>query len=229
MVFTLYRHEVTQHGVEETTTHEEGFQEDNKQDYIYNYTAVDYNLFFFLNLTDATREGDAERLIRCFQFALLVEYQFCHTKYAYLLLHFFAKVYALLSKREAMCLVHNRFFNSEGKKGGNKPLDLQMEHLNFLLKMVLKSLSGHNTQRSAQRVARSLGTLEKIMDSIRKEMGLKKGTGHHGIKGPDEAVKIIVTDLLNANVFNHPPGRDGYPSFKKMKESIVDLDFRDFF
>ena len=128
-----------------------------------------------------------------------------------------------------MCLVHNRFFNSEGKKGGNKPLDLQMEHLNFLLTMVLKSLSGHNTQRFAQRVARSFGTLEKIIDGIRKEMGLKKETGYHGIKDPDEAVKIIVTDVLNGNVFNHTPGRDGYPSFKKMKGSIVDLDFRDFF
>ena len=110
-------------------------------------TAVHYN-FFFLNLTDATREGDAERLIRCFKFVFLVEYQFRDTKYAYLLLHFFAKVYALLSKREAMCLVHNTFFNSEGKKRGNKPLDLQMEHLNFLLKMVLKSFSGHTEIRT---------------------------------------------------------------------------------
>ena len=47
MVFTLYRHEVTQHGVEETTTYEEGPQEDNKQDNIYNYHCSRLQLDFF--------------------------------------------------------------------------------------------------------------------------------------------------------------------------------------
>ena len=141
--------------------------------------------------------------IRCFKFALLVEYNYKYSKYAYLLLHFFAKVLAVLSKEEAKHLLANRFFNSEGRKGGNKPLDLQMEHLNFSLKMVLKSLLGNVTKRSAQRVARSLETLDEIMDGIRKDLDQKKLSGHHGTKDPEQAVKIILTDLMNGKVLSY--------------------------
>ena len=91
--------------------------------------------------------------------------------------------------------------------GGNKTLDLQMEHLNFSLKMVLKSLLGNVTKRSAQRVARSLETLDEIMDGIRKDLDQKKKSGHHGTKDPEQAMKIILTDLMNGNVFRHTPGR----------------------
>ena len=104
-----------------------------------------------------------------------------------------------------------------------------MEHLHFSLKMVPKSLMGNVTKRSAQRVACSLETLDEIMDGIRKDLHQKKKSGHHGTKDPEQAVKIILTDLMNGNVFHHTPGRCGYPSFKNMKESVIDIDFRDFF
>jgi len=42
-------------------------------------------------------------------------------------------------------------------------------------------------------------------------------------------VKIILIDLKNGNVFHHTPGRCGYPSFKSMKESVIDIHFPDFF
>ena len=43
------------------------------------------------------------------------------------------------------------------------------------------------------------------------------------------ALKIILTDFMNGNVFHHTPGRCGYPSFKNTKESLIDIDFCDFF
>ena len=42
-------------------------------------------------------------------------------------------------------------------------------------------------------------------------------------------MKIVLTDLMNGNVFHHIHGRCGYPSFKNMKESVIDIDFREFF
>lgn len=71
-----------------------------------------------------------------------------------------------------------------------------MEHLHFMLKTVLESLLGHIMQRSAQRVAGSLGTIDRVMDGIQKEMGLKKELGHHKIKDPEQAVKVIATTLI---------------------------------
>ena len=53
--------------------------------------------------------------------------------------NFFAKIFALLSKEEALRLLTNRFFNSDGSKGGKKPLDLEMNNLNFSLTMLCLS------------------------------------------------------------------------------------------
>ncbi len=86
------------------------------------------------NIMDAVQEGDGDRLVRCYKMVLLFNYKFKHTKYAYLLLLFFAKIYALLSEKEAHLLVHNRFLNKKGGKGHNIPLDLHMEHFNLDLK-----------------------------------------------------------------------------------------------
>ena len=66
------------------------------------------------------------------------------------------------------------------------------------------------------------------MDGIRKDLDQKKSSGHHGTKDPEQAVKIILTDLMNGMVFHHTPGSCGYPSFKNMKESVIDIDFRNF-
>lgn len=54
-------------------------------------------------------------------------------KYAYVVLLFLGKVYAILSPGMAFELIHNRAFNALEKIGGNIPLDLRMEHLNKLL------------------------------------------------------------------------------------------------
>ena len=83
--------------------------------------------------------GDGYRLLRCFKTCILLfEYKHRHTKYAYLLLHFFIKFYAVLSEDEALRLLNNRFFNYVGGVGNNIPLDLHMEHLNLMLKPFAK-------------------------------------------------------------------------------------------
>ena len=117
-------------------------------------------------MMDAIKEGDGSRLVRCFKLALLFEYKFKHTKYAFVLLLFFAKIYALLSEKEAFKVVHNRFVNKTGKRGGNIPLDLHMEHLNLDLKKLLNAMGGKITEASAQRCARSITVLNKVMDGV---------------------------------------------------------------
>lgn len=68
-----------------------------------------------------------------------------HTKYACVLLLFFAQNCALLSEEESFHLVANRFVNVKGKLGGNIPLDLHMEHPNLLLKRLAKGMGGSIT------------------------------------------------------------------------------------
>ena len=105
----------------------------------------------FFNIMDAIKEGDGNRLMQCYKVVLLFEFKFKHTKYAYILLLLFAKVYALLSEKEAVLLVHNRFLNKKGKKGVNIPLDHHMEHLNLVLNKLLQAVDVKITEAAAQR------------------------------------------------------------------------------
>ena len=204
--------------------------DEKDEDGIWNYHMSRLQIgLYFLNLEDAIKHGDGYRLLRCFKFALLFEYKHRHTKYAYLLLHFFVKFYVVLSEDEALRLLNNRFINYVGGVGNNIPLDLHMEHLNLMLKLLLKNSSGHLTEKTIQRNARSLHTLSAVMKAVNEDCNKKRPSGHHGGKDPESSVETIVKDLAAGKVFKHQPGRKGYKSFKNFKKDIIGSDYRDFF
>ena len=77
----------------------------NENDNIYNYHNARLQCgLLVLNMMDAIKEGGGSQLVQCLKIVLLFEYKFRHTKYAYVLLLFFAKVNACLSKRMHICL-----------------------------------------------------------------------------------------------------------------------------
>lgn len=199
-------------------------------DHIYNYHNARLQCgLLILNIMDAIAEGDGNRLIRCYKVVLLFDFKFKHTKYAYILLLLLVKIYALLSKTEAALLVHNRFVNKKGKRGGNIPLDLHMEHLNLGLKKLLQAMGVKITEAAAQRCARSITVMNEVMDSVYEECSKSHRSGYHGNKSSKETVQSIVNDLLQGNVFQFKPGREGYKAFKTFKSNILDIDYRDFF
>ena len=53
--------------------------------------------------------------------------------------------------------------------------------------------------------------------------------GTIGSTDPEEAVSIIVKDLISGKVFETSPGRKGYPSFQKFQSNVLDIDYRDLF
>lgn len=165
---------------------------------------------------DAIKEGDGNRLMRCYKVVLLFMYKFKHTKYAYVLLLLFAKLYALLPEKEAESLIHNRFVNKKRKKGGNIPLDLHMEHFNLFLKTLLQAMGGKITEAAAQRCAKSMTVLDELRDAFYSECDKVHRSGYHGSKNTEETVKSMANDLLQGNVFQCIPGRESYQSFNKI-------------
>lgn len=161
-------------------------------------------------MTDAIKEGDVERLVRCYKIILLFMYKFKHTKYAFVLLLFFAKIFAILSEKEAYLLVNNRFVNTKRTKGGNIPLDFHMEHLNLDVKKLLKAMGGKITQTAAQRCARSMTVMNKVINSVYEECDKLHRRGYHGNRTNKETVQSMANDLVQGNVFEHTPGREIY-------------------
>ena len=202
----------------------------SETDSIFNYHNARLQVgMLFMDIVDAIKEGDGYQLVNCYKFVLLFAYNFKRSKYAYVLLLFFVLTCAVLSKEETFCLLFNRFINSMGNLGGNIPLDFFMEHLNLLLKRLGKGMGGNMTNASLQRAAQSVVPLNNVMKGIYEDCSKVKRSVYHGSKNPEEAVDIIVNDLLKGNVFEQMPGRSGYPSFAKFKSHILDIDYRDFF
>lgn len=183
-----------------------------------------------MNISDAIKEGDGKRLFRCFKIALPFFYQYNHTKYAYVLLLFIAKITAILSEKESFHLLHNRFYNRNGLPGTNIPLDLRMEQINLICKTCLKSVGSNFTKKSAYRISRCETFVEKVVEAVDADCSNdNKPSGYHGITGEKDAVEIIVKDLTKDKVFTIDKKRKGYPSFKKFNANLLQkFDYRDF-
>ena len=224
MVYTKFknyvfcRHESLKHGIslENIADEEESTvtEYEKSTDGVYHYHSVGLQCGLMVwNMMDAVKEGDGDRVVRCYKLMLLFNYKFGHTKYAFALLLFFANIYALLPEKEAYLLIHNRFVNKKGTKGGNIALDLHMEHLNLDVKKLLSAMGGKITEAAAQRCARSLTVMNAVMDSIYNECDKLHRSGYHGNKAISETVLSIANDLMQGNVFTYTPKRDGQKSF----------------
>lgn len=107
-----------------------------------------------------------------------------------------------------------------GREGTYVPLDLRLEHLNNFLKACLKVLGANLKEKNAQRIALSLDTMEKILDSVDEDCNFETQVRGRHVKNPEETVSQIVQDLVHIKAFQQTPGREGHPSFPKFPPSI---------
>ena len=70
-----------------------------------------------LNFDGAVKEGDGERILRCWKFMLLIFRAYKHTKYAFAALQLFLLTAFILAERLSHYLVWNRTVNNHGGKG----------------------------------------------------------------------------------------------------------------
>lgn len=229
-----FRHERDKHPAYESPEADQPADEleksNDKEDHKRNYhcARLGYGLLIE-HLDDTVKEGDAGRLLDFLKIALLLLHCHHRVKYAYVVLLFLAKIYAILPKGIALEVLLNRFFNSLGKAGGNIPLDLRMEHLNKLLKLALKQLGANLSEKGAQRIAQSLQAIEEILINVDRDCNLKPRVGYHSSKCLDETVMTITKDLHDENVFEVQAGR-AYTSFKKFSLNLLQkLDYREFY
>lgn len=208
---------------------EEG-QDDKTEDYVNNYHSARLMFGMLIMLfNDSVKEGDSIGLLKFLKVAFLMLHTYKRVKYAYVVLLFLAKVYAILSEKLAFEVLHDWYFNNSGKAGANIPLDLRMEHLNRLLKLALKQLASNISEAAAQRIAKSLSTLEDVLRMIDKDCNIKSRSGFHSSKHLDETVLSITKDLHDMKAFSFQPGRE-YKSFKGFKRNLLHkLDYREFY
>lgn len=179
--------------------------------------------FLLLNMLDAVKEGDGERLMRIYKVALLFYKAYGHGQYAYSTFLLTVQVNATLSPRMAHSVMWNRFWNTRGGKGRNIPLDLHLEHLNGFLKSFLKGLGPNLNERSADRISKSIGVLKELMEHTDEELGVGKRTGAHHVD-MDKDIFALVDIVREAELFKVQEGREfaAFPGFGKNLLALMD-------
>lgn len=86
--------------------------------------------FLFKEFVNAAREGDGERIIRCWRYSLPFFKCFNRTNYSVEAFNLLFKHEYALMERMKQELVWERTINVHGKSGRNIPMELYMEHIN---------------------------------------------------------------------------------------------------
>ena len=198
-----------------------------ERDYVYNYTRRALILCcIWLNLDSAIQHGDGARVMLCYKFM----YLYCKAsncpKYAYGLLETIAQGKYLLSERSAHDLIWNRFVNNKGEPDSNLPIDLDVEHLNRPLKTDVKTYRGELTDKTVQRISRSVEASDKVLKNFDKQTGVKRRSGTHKSADFKQDIMKIVDHLHNKQVYNTKPGREHMHVGKVSADPLTTLNMK---
>ena len=166
----------------------------------------------YLEFTDAIREGDGKRILRCWKYLAIIFHNSNRTNYAkegILLLH---QYYYVLSPREMEQLLYNRFINTSGVAGRNISADLHMEHLNKEVKIGIAGLRSGKTEDAIVRFSKAIGTVTPILEQFDEVNRIAEHHTRHKAPNMNKDLLQIVNHINKCKIFSHIPGRK-YPSF----------------
>lgn len=177
---------------------------------------------------DAIREGDGDRVLRCWKFFLLYFKASRRVNYAIEALTLVVQYHLLLPDRLAQQLLWSRFINTHGKEGRNIPCDLYMEHCNRMCKMAVHGLGANLTPHAIQRVGKCSGPLLHIMGQFDAESSVHTKSGDHTVPSFMQDLQEVIKQLGRENVFIYTEGRNHH-TFKSLRGSLLEnLDYDEF-
>ena len=118
------------------------------------------------------------------------------------------QIYALLSPKDAHRLIWNRSVKAKHGLGGNIPLDLALEHYNWVLKEVIKKM-GPNTssEKAVNSFCKSIAVTKQLMDNFDQDCQLFKRSGHHVRKRAVDDLVKVVEQLIKCEAFKEHSNR----------------------
>ena len=188
-------------------------KQSQSEDGIYNYACriLGMNLMA-RNFHDASREGDGERLIRCWKFLLLHFKSDGRIKYSVEAFHLLAQVNALLPPHLAHDLTWNRTCNVNGGEGKNIPLDLMVEHFNRVFKDDINTFRPNIGENSIARSSQAIGVMKEMLDKFDTLIKINKPSGRHVGPSDERDFSVMLKILVSEGVFKKQQGR-GHRSF----------------
>lgn len=183
-----------------------------------------------LEFVDSVREGDGERIIRCWRYFLPIFKKSGRKNYvieAFNLL--FQYEYCFTPRMKAQLM-----WERNGRTGKNVSMDLHMEHINRACKMSMGSLGPNTSEESVGRIGRSISASMKTLSEFDRANNVKKESGKHSQRSVSLDMEKLVSKLQDVNVFDNVCGRkhNTFPamqlnmtrdlSYEKLEEWMTD-------
>ena len=121
----------------------------------------------YMEYSDGIREGDGDRIIRCWRYMLLIFRATNKRKYSIQAATLLLQYHFVFTERMKEQLVWSRTINTHGRLGKNIPMDLHNEHLNRIVKDGMKALSSNvNEAQAIERIGKSLRLLVDFLNNF---------------------------------------------------------------
>ncbi len=175
------------------------------------------------NFSDATREGDGERLVRSWKFLMLHFKADGRTKYAVEAFNLLAQVNATLPPQMAYRLMWNRTCNPKGSDGKNISMDLRNEHLNRVFKDDLNTFRANISEKSVARSSQALGQLSDMLEAVNHLLHVKTPSGRHIGPNVQKDFETALKVLQGEKVFEFKEGRKHKTFLKASSDPFIAL------
>ena len=162
---------------------------------------------FYLEFCDGVKEGDGERVLRCWKYLLPIFLASGRTNYSREAVNLLYQLQYALSPRLSYEVMYTRFINVHGHQGKNIPADLHMEHLNKLAKDAIKGLRSNKTEKAIVRVGRALGTIFPVLLNFDEENNITLPSGAHNVSSCKKDLVILTGALKQSKNFQQIHGR----------------------
>ena len=150
----------------------------------------------YLEFSDAIKEGDGERVLRCWKYLLPLFKSSGRKNYAVEVLNMLCQYHYMLTPRKAQELIWSRFISTHNVPGHNIPCDLHQEHLNHIVKDAIRGLQANKTGSSIIRVAKILGTVSPVLNAFDSENQVRNLSGAHAIPSTEKDRDLILQHLI---------------------------------
>ena len=194
---------------------------DKSSDLVLEYASETLTLgLFLMEFMDAIREGDGDRIIRCWRFFMLLFKASNRTNYSIEAFTLLCQFQFIFSERMKQQLVWSRTVNTHGRPGKNISMDLHMEHLNRECKATISGLGANVTEQAVKRVGKCLGEIVKVTCNFDSQTGVNSESGYHTTRSEEKDFSALLQQLNHSEVFTMKKSRK-HNSFPKINQNLM--------
>jgi hypothetical protein len=210
------------------TTNDNELMSDEQTDLVKEYSLCLLRYYFlFIDIKDAVREGDGERIATLHK-ELLHHFKSDsgYNAYAIEMLTSIVQIEVFLSEKEACKCKWASTANWKGGVGNNIEADLLQENVNRDFKKAIKGMGANKTDKAIARMSRAAGGLREIVLNFDNKTGIKVKPSSHSHKSSKNDEQQIITDLINLKPFSSIEGRrhDAFPDASSNTLAALDKD-----